>query len=270
MNRKALVDVLALLLAIRDAAQEAHWTAQGENFYSDHLLYERLYAKLDKPIDRFAEILVGLFGPQAVHAKVRAQSVDRLLQLTVGDHHARLLALEGALLSAIVDALPPADGRALAADPHSLAVTDFLSGLAESRAEAHYLLGRRAAGTGARRNPRASLRAELQRELREAEQRYKERVQGKARRNPARLAHVPPGRLRHELRRRGLYGEVFGVADVRSGEYPVTVCWVEDLRTNQVRRINATLLTAQDFVELRVGPLQARPSGAKPNPRRSL
>lgn len=75
------------------------------------------------------------------------------------------------------------------------------------------------------------------------------------RQNPRGLAHVPPGRLEHELRRRGHHGEIYGIEHLMDGGTPVTACWIEDLRTGQVRRVNATLLTAKDFVEVRVGNL---------------
>lgn len=42
------------------------------------------------------------------------------------------------------------------------------------------------------------------------------------------------------------------------GDIPVTACWIEDPRTGYVRRVNATILTTQDFVEVRVGQAQKR------------
>jgi hypothetical protein len=143
---KALIEVLATLLALRDLAQEAHWTAEGANFYGDHLLYERLYDKLDKPIDKLAEMLVARFGPTAVGVAVRSRSLELLASREDLADAQRLLLLEAHLLDAIREALPPFE-----ADPRGLGVADFLVGLAGDREEAKYLLARR---IGARVNPR--------------------------------------------------------------------------------------------------------------------
>lgn len=36
-------------------AQDAHWNTQGESFYQDHLLFERIYEEVQAAIDPFAE-----------------------------------------------------------------------------------------------------------------------------------------------------------------------------------------------------------------------
>ena len=46
--------------------QHLHWMAAGDSFYSDHLLYQRLYKKMSKEIDEVAEKFIGLSGTDSV------------------------------------------------------------------------------------------------------------------------------------------------------------------------------------------------------------
>lgn len=121
-----------------------------------------------------------------------------------------------------------------------------------------------------RNNPRDSVRAQMQRAMEKAERKAAARRRRMAKKlgydvrpNPRgrRLAHVPPGRLEHELRRQGHHGEVIEIEDVMVGDRPITVAWVEDLGRGGPgwRRVNATLLTRHDQVDLRVGPREKRP-----------
>lgn len=58
------------LQGLKVASQIAHWNARGPQGYSDHLLYERIYKKIDKQIDTLAEKYVAYFRrpvpPQAM------------------------------------------------------------------------------------------------------------------------------------------------------------------------------------------------------------
>ena len=53
---------LALLRAQYHSYQESHWTAHGDNFYGNHLLFQRLYESVQDEIDGFAEKSVARFG----------------------------------------------------------------------------------------------------------------------------------------------------------------------------------------------------------------
>lgn len=152
---KSLLEVLAVLLALRDTAQEAHWTAAGENFYGDHLLYERLYGKLDKPIDKLAEMLVARYGESAVDVRVRKRALALMAERYDLLDVQRLLRLEIQLLAAIQAALPAFEAQGA----EGLGVADYLVGLAGSREEARYLLKRRSPQV-AQANPRRLLQAQ--------------------------------------------------------------------------------------------------------------
>ena len=45
-----------------------HWQASGENFYSNHLLFERLYNALPGQFDTLAEKIVAMCGSASVNA----------------------------------------------------------------------------------------------------------------------------------------------------------------------------------------------------------
>jgi len=58
--REVLTDMLSLLQAQRWNYQTSHWQSQGEPFYGDHLMFQRLYESLDADIDGLAEKILGL------------------------------------------------------------------------------------------------------------------------------------------------------------------------------------------------------------------
>lgn len=60
---------LALMKALQNYYQHAHWISKGEPYYGDHLLFERLYGSLGGQIDGLAEKMVGLGGDHFVCVK---------------------------------------------------------------------------------------------------------------------------------------------------------------------------------------------------------
>lgn len=62
--------------------QTHHWQAKGDNFYGDHLLFERLYNDVLGDIDPLAEKAVGLGGVETVMLMPRMQGVNLLLSCT--------------------------------------------------------------------------------------------------------------------------------------------------------------------------------------------
>jgi DNA-binding ferritin-like protein len=46
--------------------QQAHWQNKGENFYGNHLLFERLYKVAEGDLDAAAEKTVGLYNPETI------------------------------------------------------------------------------------------------------------------------------------------------------------------------------------------------------------
>jgi DNA-binding ferritin-like protein len=77
----SMMMLLAQLFAVKNYAWAAHWNASGPTSYSDHLLLERIYEKLDKRIDKLGEYVVS-----ATHKKVDYATLVKYMQLQLGAH----------------------------------------------------------------------------------------------------------------------------------------------------------------------------------------
>ncbi len=62
----SLKELLGLLRAQYWNYQSSHWQSKGNNFYGNHLLFQRLYESVPEQIDTLAEKLVGYFDEKAV------------------------------------------------------------------------------------------------------------------------------------------------------------------------------------------------------------
>lgn len=70
-----------LLVHLRYVAlihQTHHWTAKGDPFYGDHLLFQRLYETVIQEIDAVAEKAVGLGCADTVNLQLQAQQLSQL------------------------------------------------------------------------------------------------------------------------------------------------------------------------------------------------
>lgn len=65
--------------------QTSHWTARADAFYSDHLLFERLYSNVVSEIDQVAERAVGLGTSQNVDIALQTAQIARLSHLNVNN-----------------------------------------------------------------------------------------------------------------------------------------------------------------------------------------
>jgi DNA-binding ferritin-like protein len=143
-------DILAHLRALQWVYTTSHWTSAGPNSYSDHLLLQRLYEGLDKPIDALGERMVAYFGPQSVDPGVINGKAQQLVEeastefahLPDGSRSdaAGLLAAEKSLQRHIRAAWKANQDSG---DEMSLGIDDYLMGLANERDEAIYLLKQR-------------------------------------------------------------------------------------------------------------------------------
>ena len=61
--------------------QTSHWTAKADVFYSDHLLFERLYSNVVAEIDVVAERAVGIGTSKNVDVALQTAQVARLSQM---------------------------------------------------------------------------------------------------------------------------------------------------------------------------------------------
>jgi DNA-binding ferritin-like protein len=58
--------ILSFLEALEEMYEHMHWHSSGNNYYGDHLLYERLYDEIEEEIDSVAEKAIGIFGPDSI------------------------------------------------------------------------------------------------------------------------------------------------------------------------------------------------------------
>lgn len=60
--------------------QNHHWTAKGDSFYGDHLLFDRLYQTVHEEIDSIAEKAIGMGSPNNVNLQLQTNQVMRLVK----------------------------------------------------------------------------------------------------------------------------------------------------------------------------------------------
>jgi DNA-binding ferritin-like protein len=138
-------NILAQMRALQWLYTTSHWTSSGPNSYSDHLLLQRLYEGLDKPIDALGERMVAYFGPQSVDPVViNAEAQDLIASLKMRGASSiplhQINKLEALLRKEIRDAWRANQDSG---DEFSLGIDDYLMGLANERDEAIYLLKQR-------------------------------------------------------------------------------------------------------------------------------
>lgn len=80
-TEEILVEVLSLMQAQYHNYFTNHWQAKGDNYYGNHLLFQRLYEGMVEEIDTLAEKIVAYFGGSSVDmSKVNKRSqfwIDR-------------------------------------------------------------------------------------------------------------------------------------------------------------------------------------------------
>lgn len=70
---------VATLKAIALIHQHNHWTTNGEMFYGEHLLFERLYDATLENLDTSAEKFIGLFGEECMNYDLQAELLNKVL-----------------------------------------------------------------------------------------------------------------------------------------------------------------------------------------------
>jgi len=135
---------LALLLsysrALYQMYQHMHWKCSGDNYYGDHLLYQRLYEDLQAELDVIAEKAIGIGDDEFNHLSDSSAASDLLGSLMPGDSSSEsfpqiALRAEEKLLEMI---------EQLVDNGASDGVEDMLQGIASKHEEHVYLLKQRA------------------------------------------------------------------------------------------------------------------------------
>lgn len=76
-------ELSVMLVHLRHLAllhQTHHWTAKGDPFYGDHLLFERLYSSVTPEIDSVAEKAIGLGTTANVDVALQTMQLNKLVQ----------------------------------------------------------------------------------------------------------------------------------------------------------------------------------------------
>lgn len=137
-SQELLQEILAMLRAQYWFYYNAHWQTKGENFYQQHILFERLYGALPNEIDSLAEKLVSYFGDSAVDASKTMKKSQFWL-----DKWTRLEFIEGAIESEkdLQRALQEGYTKLKELDDITLGLDDYLMATANAHETNLYLLG---------------------------------------------------------------------------------------------------------------------------------
>jgi DNA-binding ferritin-like protein len=146
LHRK-LLELLATLRAIKWHAWNLHWKAAGPNAYSDHLLFERIYAgsddslKIDDQIDGLGERITALFGGQGINGPRLTEMSARIHKAVAG-----MTMVAGALeleQKALKLTAAIADRVSKGAPQLRVSLDNFVRELADARSTVIYLLKQR-------------------------------------------------------------------------------------------------------------------------------
>jgi len=128
---------IATLRAIYIINQQNHWMTKGSNFYSSHLLFQRVYEKAQENLDLAAEKFIGLFGQKVVDFKVQSLLLNKVLS-----KYASLSSFDQSLMieEDFVKYSKYAYDCFENEDKLSLGLDDMIMSIASDREEAIYLL----------------------------------------------------------------------------------------------------------------------------------
>jgi len=119
-----------------------HWRSKGQDYYGDHLLYQRLYTDRAVEIDRIGEVLMAVAGANAVSPVITLTGMYDLassIEAISAPEARRGIALVEETLRRINAANALLDNT-----PYALSINNVLAGFADKHLEALYLLKQRA------------------------------------------------------------------------------------------------------------------------------
>lgn len=137
--------VLTGLYALAVATQSAHWRAIGENFYGDHLLYQRMYDDISKEIDAVGEKYAGIGGDETIldPRRLLSATVSASQQmLTAGDLANTILLAQSNFLNRVAALLKILE----ATGKNTPGIENLLASIIDTHENHVYLLKRRTGG----------------------------------------------------------------------------------------------------------------------------
>jgi DNA-binding ferritin-like protein len=140
-----LASLLCLLRAMHWLHWTNHWTVEGDSFYGDHLLFQRLYEAMPEEIDGLAEKIVATYGAGAVNPVAQAETMAGILRRweMTQDIRTKALVAERDLQQAVgaIKTSLSATGEL------STGLENYLDGLLDAHETNLYLLGQRGKGS---------------------------------------------------------------------------------------------------------------------------
>jgi hypothetical protein len=137
---------IASLKAMALIHQNSHWTTKGNDFYGDHLLFERLYNSTLENLDTAAEKFMGLFGPDCLDYQLQTDLLHQVLlryKVLEGEPLGMSLAVEKDFIKLSQDAYNCFEDE----ERLTLGLDDMVMSIASKREEAVYLLQQALEGT---------------------------------------------------------------------------------------------------------------------------
>ena len=147
---ESMQDLFAVLRANIVYLQYAHWVTKDDEYYGDHLLYERLYNESNEEIDGFAEKVVPIAGEESVNPIITTKKVlDVLEKYTEADNNAdnnTLAALALNMERKVLESLEAAHESLEGSGGLTMGFEDMLQAMHNSHESHTYLLGQRVGG----------------------------------------------------------------------------------------------------------------------------
>lgn len=99
MIKVLLCEILAYLRAQGMSYQTSHWQVSGDDYYGNHLLFQRLYESSGEEVDVLAEKIVGYFGSEAADISEQIDTIQKYVKDwgRISCHHERGLKSEQGL-----------------------------------------------------------------------------------------------------------------------------------------------------------------------------
>lgn len=70
---------VATLKCIYSISQQNHWKAKGSSFYSDHLLFQRIYEQTQENVDEAAEKFLAIFGDEVLENSLQTNLENKIM-----------------------------------------------------------------------------------------------------------------------------------------------------------------------------------------------
>lgn len=130
---------LSALRAIYQIHQNNHWLTKGDNFYGNHLLFQRLYESAQENIDAAAEKLIGIFGREILPQEENSELITKIVK-KYSDKYKNIVEMSLAIESDFLKIADKAYECFESEKKLTLGLDDMLCAISDDREEAVYLL----------------------------------------------------------------------------------------------------------------------------------